>query len=109
MANGGVQAPLPFTGSDNVPQAYTPLGQPSEPITVGQVHQRLDQCATEQRPELVGRVPVVLLQGQRVLAGEAAENQTPGKGVDDLGAGPAGGSREVHAAARRPPRRRRGA
>ncbi len=68
IANCLVEAAASAGRSDDVPQAYTPFGQPLEPpIIIQRLQLFADRCA-EQPPELVGRVSIITPRRERCVA-----------------------------------------
>ena len=75
LADRLIEAPLPAGRSDHVPKADTPLGEPLKPRFVGQRLKLLADRASQQPPELIGRMSIVTLGCKRRVAWKAAEDE----------------------------------
>ena len=82
FADLAVAAHVPFGAADHVPQPDLGLAQRGQPVGIGQVRERLANDRAEQAPELVRRMRIILLLGERADAGQAPENQQSRIGRD---------------------------
>lgn len=83
IGDGCVEAAFPVAGREHVPQA-DPMGQQArEAPFVRLPVQRLAEQISQQAPELIARVRVVLARRQRGRGRKAAEDQARDPPVDD--------------------------
>ena len=83
IADRRIEAALPFACDDRVPYTYAVRPQAHQPLSIRDVDKRLAKDLSEHRPEMVARMRVILLRGQRRHAGKAAEYQHAGVARDD--------------------------
>ena len=75
LADRLIEAPLPAGRSDHVPKADTPLREPLKPRFVGQRLKVLSDRASQQPPELIGRMSIITPGCKRRVAWKAAEDE----------------------------------
>src|SRR3954451_11251550 len=78
-----VEAAAPGGRGGHVPQPDAPFCQSRQPGVVRETVQRFADRASEQAPELIGRMRVILARRERGVAGQAAEHEQPRVGAGD--------------------------
>src|SRR4029079_16138008 len=70
LADRLIEASAPRCRGDHVPQADAAFGQPLQPLLVGTRLQLLPDRTAEQPPELIGRMGIITVRGERGVAGQ---------------------------------------